>query len=62
MDLVPEFFGNFICLGGGGFALFVFVFVLISAFASVLGEGVCWALLLSIQTTTSYADFHVTYY
>lgn len=37
--------------------LFFFFF----AFASVLGEGVCWALLLSVQTTTSYADFRVTY-
>lgn len=31
------------------------------AFASVLDEGVCLALLLSVQTTTSYADFRVTY-
>lgn len=31
------------------------------AFASVLGEGVCWARLLSVQTTTSFADFRVTY-
>lgn len=46
--LAPVFFGNLMWWG-------------FFAFASVLGEGVCRALLLSVQTTTSYADFRVTY-
>lgn len=41
----PEFFGNLIYLC----ACFFYFFFFLSAFASVLGEDVCWALLFFFE-------------